>query len=396
MSYFLTLPARINILGNPSDANEGDFATISAAVELRAGALVEDSNTLVLQSLHIQPGQAVTGSGEARQLPVDCFQECAPGSFPLPYTGELDLIKGAINQLHRYSPEFRQKYASKGVRISIWSGVPRQSGLGGSSLFVLLTLAGLRAYYQLDPRAHNDYVIAELTQRTEARELNIACGYADRYVPLFGGLAYIDYRGKLWQEKIDQEPYATYEHLVPGPLSRLKVHLPLVAACTGLMHQSGDVHGSMRPRYLEEQANWEKHGGAIPPMVRFMRLAWETAWRGKIALLHGDLVEFGKLMNENHRLVDEMMSYCGFQDGAGWANNLLIRTALENGALGAKLTGAGSGGSVFALAHPGQESRFVKAFEHAAAKAGLTQAFVYRPRIAQKGLIIKKDGPGVD
>ena len=31
MPYRLKIPARINILGNPSDANEGDFATISAA-----------------------------------------------------------------------------------------------------------------------------------------------------------------------------------------------------------------------------------------------------------------------------------------------------------------------------------------------------------------------------
>ena len=31
MRYQLTVPARINILGNPSDANEGDFATITAA-----------------------------------------------------------------------------------------------------------------------------------------------------------------------------------------------------------------------------------------------------------------------------------------------------------------------------------------------------------------------------
>jgi hypothetical protein len=39
--YRLSIPARINILGNPGDANEGDFATLSAAVEVRARALVE-------------------------------------------------------------------------------------------------------------------------------------------------------------------------------------------------------------------------------------------------------------------------------------------------------------------------------------------------------------------
>lgn len=51
-----------------------------------------------------------------------------------------------------------------------------------------------------------------------------------------------------------------------------------------------------------------------------------------------------------------MMTYCGFEDGAGWANNLLIDVARQNGALGAKLTGAGGGGSVFALPEPGKEN----------------------------------------
>lgn len=37
MRYRLTFPARINILSNPSDANEGDFATISAVGDVHVG-----------------------------------------------------------------------------------------------------------------------------------------------------------------------------------------------------------------------------------------------------------------------------------------------------------------------------------------------------------------------
>jgi hypothetical protein len=44
MHYKLTVPARINVLGNPADANEGDFATISVAVDIRAGALIEPAH----------------------------------------------------------------------------------------------------------------------------------------------------------------------------------------------------------------------------------------------------------------------------------------------------------------------------------------------------------------
>jgi mevalonate kinase len=125
-------------------------------------------------------------------------------------------------------------------------------------------------------------------------------------------------------------------------------------------------------------------------MVRLMTSAWETAWRGKIALLEGDWETFGSLMNDNHELVNEMMALCCFEDGAGWANNLLIDTALTNGALGAKLTGAGGGGSVFALSRPGQEGRLMEILRETATEAGLTQARIYRPRISRRGLEIKE------
>jgi galactokinase/mevalonate kinase-like predicted kinase len=378
MRYKLTIPARINVLGNPSDANEGDFATISAAVDIRAGAFIQAADQLILESLHRDNGGSTT---------VELSREYRRDLLPLPYDGELDLLKGAINRLYRYSSEFRTKFAQRGVRISTWTDVPRQSGLGGSSLFVLLALAGLRELYSLDRHEHNDYILAEITQRVEAKELGITCGFADRYVPLFGGIAYLDYRGKLHHRSIRQEPYATYERL-----DQWVDDLPLVAISTGVVRDSGDVHGRMRPRYLQEHVEWGHESGimrSLPPMVRYMSGAWETAWRGKIALLERDWETFGVLMNQNHRLVNDMMAYCGFGDGAGWANNLCIDVALKNGALGAKLTGAGGGGSVFALVRPDEEEKLMQVWKQAAQEAGLAAAQIYRPHISRQGLTVE-------
>jgi galactokinase/mevalonate kinase-like predicted kinase len=367
------VPARINLLGNPGDANEGDYATISAAIDVRAGVSLESADGLVLEFVPSEAG----GTPETRVT-------AGTDDYPLPYGDRTDLVKGACNRLHAFSAEFRSKHAAQGVRIATWTDVPYQSGLGGSSLFVLLALAGLREFYDLDRQLHNDYVVAELAQRVEAEELGITCGFADRYVPLFGGIAYIDYRGKLEQREIGEEPFATYERLDP-----IVQGLPLVMASTGLERDSGDVHGTMRPRYLDEHRRWQNNGGEQPPMVRLMSGAWETAWRGKTALLRGDLARVGMLMNENHRLVDEMMSYCGFEDGAGWANNMLNETAMENGALGAKLTGAGGGGSVFALTQPGEEQRLAEAWERATESAGLDGATVAQPRVTRDGLVVR-------
>jgi mevalonate kinase len=88
-----------------------------------------------------------------------------------------------------------------------------------------------------------------------------------------------------------------------------------------------------------------------------------------------------------------MMRYCGFEDGAGWANNLFIQAAKENGALGAKLTGAGGGGSVFALVNPGAEDKMINLWQEKAKENRLNEAKVLRLTISRKGLIIDHDSP---
>jgi galactokinase len=358
----LSVPARVNILGNPGDANEGDFATITAAVNLRAEAEIEAAGDYVLE----QEGEGMVA-----------FE---PGELPLPYDGRLDLLKAALNRLYAHSPELRHKLPRAGFRLFVRSDVPRQSGLGGSSLIALLALAGLRARYDLDRRAHHDYLLAELCQRAEENELGITAGYADRYVPLFGGLCYVDYRGKLHHRPVGEEPLATVERL-----DGITPRLSFLVVMTGVRHHSGDVHGRMRPRYLAEHAEWQATG-RMPPLVSLMSRAYECAWRGKMALLAGDLATFGSLMTTNHQLVDEMMIACGFSDGVGWANRSFIDAAMAAGALGAKLTGAGGGGSVLALVEPAEEGRVLAAWAATAAGEGLHEARAVRLNVVRHGL----------
>ncbi|NLF01102.1 MAG: hypothetical protein GX601_09015 [Anaerolineales bacterium] len=370
--FRLTIPARINILGNPADGNEGAHATISAAIDTYSGATIEPAEGVVLEEV------TRTGTLLARQE--------YSGSPPYPYDGVVDLEKGAFNRLHAYSAEFRQRLADwGGVRVRVWTDVPRHSGLGGSSLPVLLTLTGLRALYQLDPLYHNNYVLAEMCQRVEAMDLGIVCGYADRYVPLFGGLAYVDYHGKVRQRPLGEEPFATYERLdgyVADP--------PLVIAFTGLAGDSGDVHGCMRPLYLQAY-DAHQRGAPKPFLVDVMERAWITAWQGKMVLLRGDWAEVGRLMGENHRLVHRMMMHCGLPGGAGPANNALIDAALEAGALGAKLTGAGGRGSVFALTRPGEEDVVLEAMQRTIAREGMVGACAWHAHVDHEGLRLQPE-----
>ena len=200
-------------------------------------------------------------------------------------------------------------------------------------------------------------------------------------------MAFVDYRGKRLHRPLDEEPYCTYERL-----DSFVNELPLVVCSTGIQRDSGDVHGIMRGRYLHEHAAFEARSECCDPpyMLQVMAKVGATAWRGKIALLRRDWHAFGALMNENHRLVNEMMAYCGLHDGGITATNHLIEAALAAGALGAKLTGAGGGGSVFALTVPGDQERLAEVFRRTAEELGLSEALVFVPRIARQGLVVEQ------
>jgi D-glycero-alpha-D-manno-heptose-7-phosphate kinase len=362
--FRLRIPARINVVGNPTDACEVDYQVMTASVDVYAHARVEPAADVIL-SFQDGPSAVVPRS--------------ATGDASLASEG-LKILAEPINELHDYSEQFRAALERGGISITVWTEVPRQSGLGGSSLLVLLVLGALREFYTLDKRIHNDYVLAELAQRIEEHRLGVFCGYADRYVPLFGGLAYVDYHGKFEHKPIQHEPYATYERL-DSFVGSIKFAL----CFTGVSHDSGSVHDELRRSYLEEIAETEEDG----PLFGLYREIGDAAWRAKIKLLDGDLAGFGEEMTENHRLIDEIMRRCGFEQGVGEANNLLVEVALKQGALGAKTTGAGGGGSVFALCLEGEEARIARAMAKAAHENGFTEAQSQVCRVVRHGLTVE-------
>jgi mevalonate kinase len=182
---------------------------------------------------------------------------------------------------------------------------------------------------------------------------------------LFGDIAYLNYHGKVWHAPLRQEPFVTYEKLGP-----YVPDLRFCVATTGIRRDSGSVHGPMRERYLRERR------AGVGPLLELARRLGETAWKGKIALLEGDLRGFGTHIDRNQDLIDDMMRLCGFGTGAGREVTGLVQAARRGGALGAKLTGAGGGGAVFALALPGGEDRLCAALKDAARAQGLTDARV--------------------
>ncbi|HZO87553.1 MAG TPA: hypothetical protein VFB38_04380 [Chthonomonadaceae bacterium] len=292
-----TAPGRCGIVGNPSDMYGG--CVLSCTVQERA----ECRLTAPAEALRI------TNQGEAATL---------HSRDDLRLQGDkLDLARAALTY-------FEIDPAAARFSLHLNTEIPMQAGLAGSTALLAAIVGALNAHYNWGLYPH---ALAETTRKIEARVMHIVCGFQDQYMAVFGGLNFMDFAGKESLEQRDTEPLAVVE-----PLAACLPHPPLLLAHTGLKHHSGTVHKSPRERWL-----------AGEPLVRtnYARLG-QLARRGKRTLLERDWATLGALMNENHALVAQL-------GGSGPANERLIAAAREAGAWGAKLAGAGGGGTIIAL-----------------------------------------------
>jgi galactokinase/mevalonate kinase-like predicted kinase len=225
--------------------------------------------------------------------------------------------------------------------------VPLGSGLAGSTALVVALLRALLAWR--GDAAGPPHLLAERAREIERGHLGVTCGYVDQYQAVFGGCNHVDFRGKTPEGSHPTEPFASVEPL--------DAPLPFVLAFTGRRHSSDSVHRPIRARWL---------AGEMPVRAAMERMA-ELGLAGKRALLERRFAELGRLMNENHALVRDL-------GGSGEPNERLIDAALAAGAPGAKLAGAGDGGTIVALWPFADPSRLEAALGRAGAAA------LYRPK----------------
>jgi mevalonate kinase len=107
----------------------------------------------------------------------------------------------------------------------------------------------------------------------------------------------------------------------------------IVIANSGITASTTEVVADVRRLREENPERIEKIFGEYRKLV-------EAA---KKALLKGDITAIGNLMNQNHKMLQQITV-------SGKINDELVQIALENGAIGAKLTGTGRGGLVIGLA----------------------------------------------
>ncbi|MEP6755945.1 MAG: hypothetical protein ABJA67_10630 [Chthonomonadales bacterium] len=292
-----TAPGRCGIVGNPTDMYGGSVISIST-VE-RATCRITPSNIL----------RVLCGGEEAIISSVDEL---------MMHGDKLDIARAVLAW---YKDRFRDITGT----IELTTDIPMQAGMAGSTSLVVATLGAVNRLLQIEM---SPWQIAESARKIENRIMGVMCGFQDQHMAVFGGLNYMDFAGKEQLQVSEDELFATIE-----PLADYVQPLGLIAAHTGVAHHSGTVHTSPRQRWLN--GDRDVIGG-------YKQIAG-LARKAKKALLNGDLALLGEYMNANHAITASL-------GGSGEANERLISAAREAGALGAKLAGAGGGGTILVLA----------------------------------------------
>ena len=109
-----------------------------------------------------------------------------------------------------------------------------------------------------------------------------------------------------------------------------KMHL--IIANTGITASTAEVVADVRKLREENPEKFNK----------IFNKYEKIAQNAKNALIKGDRSSVGKLMNQNHKLL-QLISV------SSEINDKIVDIALNNGAIGAKMTGTGRGGLVIAL-----------------------------------------------
>lgn len=203
----------------------------------------------------------------------------------------------------------------KGVEIVSTADVPSGTGLGSSSSF---TVGLLHALYGFQGECRSKAQLAEEACDVEIRQLGAPIGKQDQYAAAFGGLNYITFRRN---GEVQVEPLVVDR----GIWERLQDDL--IMFYTGKKHDAG--------RILAEQKKNLSQAGKRENLIRMCRLAGDLRY----ALEHRELRTFGEILDEGWRLKKEMASSI-----TEAAIDEMYRCAVQNGAAGGKLLGAGGGG----------------------------------------------------
>jgi len=226
--------------------------------------------------------------------------------------------KGAQQKdsINRILKKMNIDLSKKGLEITLEGTLYCASGIGASAASCVAITRALSDHYDLNL---SDEEINEIAYEGEKGYHGTPSGI-DNTASTFGGL--------IWFEKGDSNVMDKISP--PNPIE-------IVMGNTGKVADTTAAVAGVRERREKDPEKYKE----------IFDRAENIAYLAKNAFLNEDYRELGKLMNENHKLLQQI-------EVSSRELDFLVKLARDQGALGAKLTGGGLGGSIIALT-PGRE-----------------------------------------
>jgi D-glycero-alpha-D-manno-heptose-7-phosphate kinase len=230
----------------------------------------------------------------------------------IPDMGKVNL-KGALKipkaVLKRYGVD-------KGVYMALKSDVPTGSGLGLSGA---VTVSLVQAVATFKGIGHSKAELAEIASEIELGALGRPIGMQDQYAAAYGGLNFMTYS----RDGVTVSPVPLPDGVLAGLERRL------------LLFHTGESRDSARILSGQKKATEQNDAGVIAALDALKG----QAYRMRELLTAGDLDGFGRMLAEAWNFKKNLAKNITTPD-----IDRYYAAALDKGALGGKITGAGGGG----------------------------------------------------
>jgi galactokinase len=337
-------PGRVNLIGDHTDYNEG--FVLPLAIDLECVVRAEPADGVRVRSRQLD--------GEVR-VPSDGSADPAAAG------GWARYVAGVVRALaERGRPP-------AGIDAVVSSTVPVGSGLSSSAALEVAVALALcdAAGFELPP---SDLALA--CRDAEEQATGVPCGVMDQLASLRGRAGHallIDCR------TLAVEPIA-----LPRGLAVVVVHsgLPRALADSAYAERRGACEAAAARLGVRSLRDATAEQVAGDPRARHVVAENARVLRAAAALRAGDLDALGPLLRESHRSLRDDFEVSTPELDA------LVGALEAAGALGARLTGAGFGGCVVALAHDAEAARVAGAAAESYRAATGLEPTVFHPRAA--------------
>jgi len=255
-------------------------------------------------------------------------------------------------------------FNASGVHIEITSSSPPRSALGGSSAAAVAITAAFSAILLKENKIISRQHIAMLAHTIEETVAGVPCGMQDQLAAAYGGV-----NEWCWPAKIEGPSFIKNTVVQQEKYSALEKHI-LIAYC-GIPHESKNINGKWVKDFLEGRfrAEW---ADIISITKKFIDSLSSGNYKDAALAMN---IETGIRTRMTPDVLDEI-------------GKRLVKTAAEN-KCGARFTGAGGGGCIWALGEPADIDRLKNSWQEVLSEK--KEGCLLINRIDSDGLLIKSD-----